>query len=225
MQAFHNDPAIKERYVARMKQHIAKDHLVRGIYWDGWRGCAIGCTVETSQNVHEKIESELNIPRQLTYLEDYLFENISSDHYSNFALEFLEAIPTGADLALVIPRFLTWLLVDPEKGVNRFADERGKHVCEIVAGLYRRIVEGETIIYDEWRDARADADADARAADADARADASRASRAAAAAAAAAAYADASSAYADADADAAYAAYADATTNQAEKLLELLREA
>ena len=74
MLAFHNDSAIKERYVARVKAHIAADEVIQGAYWECGRGCAIGCIIHSSE--HIRYEMELGIPRQIAYLQDRIFENL-----------------------------------------------------------------------------------------------------------------------------------------------------
>jgi hypothetical protein len=191
MQAYHNDPTIKARYVERVRSHYILDQIVQGRYWQYGKGCAVGCTIHSSE--HDRYETELGIPLVLARLQDRLFEGMSSEEAKTFPLAFLEAIPVGGDLAPVLDRFLLWLLINEESGVIRFATPQGKEAIQRVADLYTKRLAGETILLDEWRLARADA-AYAAAAAYDA---------------ADAAYADADAAYADADAaDAAAAAYA-----------------
>ncbi len=40
MVAFHGDPAIKEKYLTRVREHAAADQIVQGIYWENGMGCA-----------------------------------------------------------------------------------------------------------------------------------------------------------------------------------------
>ena len=61
LRAFHNDPKIKAKYVARVLEHQRLDHIVKGIYWEKGKGCAVGCTIEGSD--HSKYETELGIPK------------------------------------------------------------------------------------------------------------------------------------------------------------------
>jgi len=44
MIAFHGKPEIKEQYLARVRAHAAADEIIHGKYWEGGKGCAIGCT-------------------------------------------------------------------------------------------------------------------------------------------------------------------------------------
>ena len=46
MQAFHNDPAIKAKYLERVAAHRHLDQLVQGTGWESDRGCAVGCTLD-----------------------------------------------------------------------------------------------------------------------------------------------------------------------------------
>jgi hypothetical protein len=236
--AFHGDPKIKDEYLARVRQHRAADELVKGQYWENGKGCAVGCTIHSSE--HENYETELGIPQALARLEDSIFEGLPNERAMSWPEQFLAAIQVGADLTMVSSRFLRWLLVDPRSGVVRFASARGKAAIEQVAELFQRQIEGGTVVAAEWHDAADAAHAAADAAEADAydseaAADAAYAGYAAANAAYADAYAAADAAhaaeaaadaaYAAAEADAADAAYAAARIRQAEKLLELLRDA
>lgn len=154
--AYHGDPKIKERYLARVRAHTAADRLIKGQYWENGKGCAVGCTIEGSD--HSRYETELGIPRALARLEDALFERLPDERAMLFPDQFLSAIPVGADLSMVVSQFLVWLLVDPVNGVIRFADsDRVRGAVETVAGLCRRRLEGDEPQRMEW--AAADADA------------------------------------------------------------------
>ena len=241
MLAFLNDPAVKDIYLSRVRAHQEADELIHGKYWENGKGCAVGCTIHGSQ--HAKYETLLGIPRVLAHLEDSLFESLPNGEAKVWPSRFLEAIPVGADLSRVLPKFLRWLLVDDADGVVKYA-KRKQTVKAIrgVALLLDRVCDGQTVTLDEWRTARATATAAYAAADVATYAAAADAAYAAATAtdayaAAAAADAAAYAAYADYAADA-YAAAADAAyaadyaaaryqsrVRQSEKLLELLTAA
>ena len=239
LRAFHGDPAIKAKYLDRVRAHQLADQLIQKTTWDDktQKGCAIGCTLHNYS--HSAYENELGIPRVLARLEDGIFEGLSVPDSKQWPARFLEAIQVGADLSMVWPRFAHWLLADPDFGVIRHAKtDTSKKAISGVAALYYRWISGENPVRKEWATAAdaaaADAyayatyaaDADAAAADADAAAAAADA-YAYATAAAADAYAYAADAYAaDADADAAYKdALRSARRAQAEKLLGLINEA
>jgi hypothetical protein len=233
MKAYHGLQEVKDKRIAIMRDHMAADELVRGTYGtqlpDGRRvGCAVFCTVGSSR--HAAYEAQLGIPRVIARLEDGIFEGLPADRFKEWPIEFLKAIPVGADLSMVWPAFAVWLMTDEEFGVLRLAkSERAKASILAVAGMYSRILAGETVPLEERRKIYKNAAAAASAADAyvaayvAADADAYAAADAAAyaaAAAAAAAYAYAA-AYAAFDA----AARQKARAAQADQLLKILRSA
>lgn len=175
MKAFHNDPKIKEEYLARVRAHKAADQIIHGQYWQHGKGCAVGCTIHGDE--HYRYENELGIPRHLAYLEDSIFEGLKNGHALNFPEQFLESIPVGADLSKVYNKFMVWLLIDPTRGVLRFADERGIQAIKRVAELHQMEIDGSPA----WAAAEAAArDAAWAAAEAAAKAAAGDAARAAA---------------------------------------------
>ena len=196
--AFHGKQEIKDKYLARVQVHYDADEIIQGQYWDGGKGCAVGCTLHSDN--HSAYETELGIPRVLARLEDGIFEGLPNDIAKEFPLRFLNAPKVGSDLSLVFPKFMHWLLVDEEHGIIRFSSN--KKVTQDVADLYERKISGENIHVNEWLSVRKNA------------------SDAASAAASAAAYAAASAASA---ADAyAYAARQNSRVAQADKLIELI---
>ena len=218
MLAYHNDVAVKDKYVRRVLAHQAADEIEKGFYWTGGRGCAVGCTIHG--NNHKAYETELGIPQLLARLEDGIFENLPLQRAKLWPAEFLQAVNVGADLSGIWPKFAIWMLTDKEWGVIQFAKtELTKTAIQNISDAYDKY---DLIKPEEWHSLRRAAYAAA--------ADAAAAAAAYAAAADAAAYAAA----ADADADA-YAAAADAAADaagarrkwrvaQADKLLELLRD-
>jgi hypothetical protein len=239
MQAFHNDPAIKAALVAQLEAHYAADEIIKGTYWEGGKGCAVGCCVHSGD--HSLFESRYRIPEKIAALMDGIFEGLPNDSAKAFPLAVIKAIPVGADLSRVINHFLEWLLIDPEHGVARF---NAAPSILAVAALHRRIIDGGAVQTEEWAAARDAARAEAAARDADwaaaraaARAEAAdwAAAMAADAARAAAMDADWAAAWAAAmAADAARAAAMDADwaadwdaarKAQAQKLVELLAAA
>src|SRR5688572_29874601 len=123
MQAFHNDPKIKEKYLKRVKAHQAADEIIHGQYWEEGKGCAVGCTIHS--NKHASYEKELGIPEVLARLEDRIFEGMSNGHSKEWPVKFLSVIRTGADLSLVWPKFAVWLLANKKDGVIKYAKTDG----------------------------------------------------------------------------------------------------
>lgn len=104
MKAFHNDPAIKAKYLARVQAHAQADEIIHGVYWQDGKGCALGCTVHSS--MHSAYETELGIPQAIARLEDVIFEGLENGEAKRFPDQFLRAIPVGADLSGVPALFL-----------------------------------------------------------------------------------------------------------------------
>ena len=108
MQAFLNDPAVKETYLKRVRAHAEADEIVHGSYWQNGKGCAVGCTIHSSE--HNRYEKELGIPEWLAQLEDTLFEKLPNGEAKDFPAAFLAAIAVGANLEPVRWRFSAFLL-------------------------------------------------------------------------------------------------------------------
>jgi len=231
--AFHGDPAIKAKYVARLQMHHAQDQIVQGFYAEGdpekaeFRGCAIGCVLHSDN--HSAYPDEIGYPTVLAHLEDSIFEGLPASEAPQFAVDFLAVVEPGADLSLVWPRFALWMLSDPKHGVLRLANEGTRPSIEGIIALCQREVAGESVSEEDWRSASANADSFAAAAAA-AHVSAHAAAAAAHVSVHAHAHVSASSA-ADYAADAyeiyvgASGAGARARQRQAAKLLELLKSA
>ena len=212
MKAYLNNTKVKEKYLTRVTAHEKADEIIKGQYWQDGKGCAVGCTIHSSN--HTDYEKLLGIPRIIARLEDNIFEQLPNELAMTWPRRFLEAVPVGADLSMVWPKMAVWLLTDPIWGVLQFAKrEQSKKSIQDVSDAYEAFIKDQTqkIDWSKLRSAAADA----------------------AYAGAAAAYDDAAYAAAAADAAAAYAdaAYADAVARekwrvaQSEKLLELLKDA
>ncbi len=94
--SYHGDPAIKDKYITRVKAHQEADHLIQGYgYWEDGKGCAVGCTLELPGGQHEQYPIEFGVPTWLAHLEDHIFENLPKEEARKWPLEFLDAIPIG----------------------------------------------------------------------------------------------------------------------------------
>lgn len=235
MLAFLNDPKVKDKYLTRVVMHREADEIVKGQYWEGGKGCAVGCTIH-SRN-HADYETELGIPRILARLEDGIFEALPNELAKTWPERFLSSINTGANLEMVWSKFVVWLLGNTEHGIIKFAkSDKSKPAIQTVIDLYNEKLNGKKVELKDWQLAKTatyadDAYADAtyaHAAHAAAYASAAHAATyAAASAARAATYTDdAAAAHAHAAHAATYDAHAAARTRsgirQSEKLLEIL---
>ena len=85
----------------------------------------------------------------IAYLEDAIFESLQNGDTKNFPLRFLEAIPVGADLSMVVPKFLYWLLSDEAWGLKPTADDV-KQAVSAVSECYRRRIAGDEPSEEDW---------------------------------------------------------------------------
>jgi hypothetical protein len=205
LRAFHNDSRIKAKFVKRVKFHRKADEIKHGIYWENGKGCAVGCTVHNDDYPHLAYETELGIPIIIARLEDHIFENLTNAKALDFPLQFLQAIPVGADLSLVWPRLAVWMLEDEKHGVLQYArdDAKATQAIRRVTALYQDLIDGKDVTANQFEnaaDAAYAAYAVANAADAADAAYAAYAVADAAYAVAYAAYAVANAAYAVANA-------------------------
>ena len=49
MLSFFGEPCLKAAVVKRVKEHQRLDQIIQGTYWDGARGCAIGCVLHSGE--------------------------------------------------------------------------------------------------------------------------------------------------------------------------------
>lgn len=158
MKAFHGEQTIKDEFIARIRTHCAADSLMQGHYWDGARGCAVGCTLEQADNfsgsIHTEYEPQLGIPAVVARLEDSVFENLHDEHdWRAWPEQFLTAIPVGADLSLVWPEFALWLLrgaLASTNDVRAPVHDVSIQIVDRVGCLYARQIDGAMPSQMEW---------------------------------------------------------------------------
>jgi hypothetical protein len=110
MLAYHDNPATKDAILAQLQGHYDADELIKGVYWEGGKGCAVGCTVHSED--HAQYEPRFGIPQALARLEDRIFEGLPNGRAKEWPLRFMRAIKPGTDLSLVQWKFLHWLMTD-----------------------------------------------------------------------------------------------------------------
>ena len=154
MEAFHNNPLIKEYYFNRLNKHYQADEIVKGIYWQNGKGCAVGCTIHSSS--HKNYESELGIPENIANLQDRIFEQLPNKLAKEFPLQFLSAIKVGANLSKVSKLFTIWLLTDIEYGVLQYAENK-KVIQDIADAFVQDMVSPVSI--EKWLELRKNAKA------------------------------------------------------------------
>jgi hypothetical protein len=149
MIAFHGKQEVKDFYLARAKAHFAADEIVHGQYWEDGKGCAVGCLIHS--NSHSQLAKEINIPIEMAFLIDRLFERMSNVTAKSFPVRFIESIPVGAELDGVIDRYFLALLSDKDHGVILSANDHTRKPIQDVIDLFARQVSGQGIpTVDEW---------------------------------------------------------------------------
>lgn len=113
MIAYHNDPTVKADILEQLRRHREADELIQNeSYWADGKGCAVGCTLHSSN--HEEYEPRFGIPVELALIEDAIFEYLPVEWARRWPERFMGAIEPGADLSLVAWKFLRWLVTTPE---------------------------------------------------------------------------------------------------------------
>lgn len=144
--SFHGNELIKQKYLTRVREHRIADEIVKGYYWKDGKGCAVGCTLHSSN--HWCYEDELGIPNHLAYIQDELFEALSNPEAKMFPEQFLEIIPVGMDLYPVLWKFMLFVLLDETNGLVNFNEN--KKVIRQTANFFQRAIDGEEITLDEY---------------------------------------------------------------------------
>lgn len=152
MKAFHNDVAVQKKYLDRIHAHAEADEFIKGTYWEKGKGCAVGCTIHSSN--HRAYELELGIPEWIARLEDRIFEGLPSARAKTWPVEFLEAINLGSNLDKIKNPMLIFI-VESSKEYAR--SERSKEICEDVLNLPKLRKARDDAAYDDAAAARENA--------------------------------------------------------------------
>jgi hypothetical protein len=152
--AFHGNHKVKELYLTKVKEIVAANKCfpVKDDYImpEQGRYNAIQASVEleavgdmykyrSNYETMFRIETELGIPLWLAHLEDAIFNILNTYDAIKWPTKFLEAIPVGADLELVRPRFLHWLLVDERSGILQLIDGKYDYKDEYTTKVRKAI--------------------------------------------------------------------------------------
>jgi hypothetical protein len=163
--AFHNEVMLKTRLLREIIKHRKADAIIRGTYGVGegkeWKGCALGCALHSLNLISEldaptndpsRYLTELGIPNSIARLEDQIFEGLPEAKAKLWPERFTKAIRVGADLSLVTPQFMVWLM----DGQRKYAEGSPEVLSAIAAvrALHARIVSGGMVSDSEWAQAR-----------------------------------------------------------------------
>ena len=118
MLAFVNTTVTKSVVMKQLRAHAKADQIIKGRYWKGGKGCAIGCTIHSSNPA--EYETRFGIPQMLARLEDRIFEGLPNEIAMQWPVRFMAAINKGANLTRVGWQFQYWLLTDEKvnPGIN-----------------------------------------------------------------------------------------------------------
>ena len=156
LRAYHGDPAIKLKYVGRMRAHQEADELIHGTYWKSGKGCAIGCTVHSHN--HTAYETELGMPEWFARLEDAIFESMSRAASCRFPMRLLSAIPVGfAEWDRLYHEFCAYILRDVCKFDRTAFPDVAAAVDDIVR-LHEQLTESDDQAWSAARSAAESAD-------------------------------------------------------------------
>lgn len=90
---------------AKTAEHLAADAVVQGQYWEGGRGCFIGCLTHSAKA--SAVTDQYGIPLPLVHIVERIFEELTHDEAKQFFADIPEAIGCdGKDLSLVHWQFL-----------------------------------------------------------------------------------------------------------------------
>jgi hypothetical protein len=176
--AFHGDPARKADMVDRVRAKWTQGQVFPLSYlkWrtDGGIVSLSGALAETQ--VPDQFIERTGLPIELTTLCEGLVyagaeftEDKSApsglamrggDAVMAFAMEWLDAIPVGADLGNVVPRFMHSFLASvlaPDFAMAVHVSPAVRACAERILGLWEREISGAQVVPKEWRSLRADA--------------------------------------------------------------------
>ena len=148
MQAFLNDPELKQDLLEEIRWHRQQDAIIQGTYGDHvdgvFKGCAVGCALKSLNKInstelkvsdHKRFVTELGIPEPIAHLTDTIFERLPREDAKVWPETVIEAIPVGADLTSVDTGFKIWVLQETRTLVEHF---------DIDENLKQQILEANT---------------------------------------------------------------------------------
>ena len=138
--AWHGDAKLQRETVKIMAGHRKADTLVKGLYWEDGKGCAVGCLIHGSD--HSLYEPRFGIPQALARLEDMIFENLPNGDAMKWPERFLKAARPGADLSLVQWQFLEFVV---DEALSRKEAASVREACQPALEVVRAKARGEEV--------------------------------------------------------------------------------
>ena len=156
---YHNDPALKAAFLEQITAHEQADRIIQGEYWDGFKGCAVGCSVESLNHIngttykhgdHAAYAEALGIPEWLARLEDTLFEGLPVAVAKGWPRRFAEAIPVGVDLEPVRHRFAVFLMDHNTTTVAALDIDESQRARVLAAIAQTKAVHADALVTGAW---------------------------------------------------------------------------
>mgnify|MGYP001566569647 CR=1 FL=1 len=167
------DENLKRDFLMELGKHEAADAIMKGTYGrlNGvFRGCAIGCALNSLNTLHGKpplhqtdnharMPIELGWPLWLAYADDTIFENLPDDLSKTWPRRLAEAVPVGVAVPdTVLASLLRWMLIGDRHGVvHATNDHEVKDIVRTMGALFDRAIAGEVVPDVEWDEAARDA--------------------------------------------------------------------
>ena len=154
LQAWHNDVSLKTKMLQKAKEHREADEYSKGTYGryeEGeFKACSVGCSVrdlDPERNIehlgdHEYLAEQLGVPLFITKIQDTIFERLSEGESMKWTERLFEAIPVGADLTSVMPRFLLSLM---KRNIQNFDKEEDTEAYSAIEAVIK--------VLSDWVDA------------------------------------------------------------------------
>jgi hypothetical protein len=142
--AYHNNPELKEKSVASMREHRRLDTLQAQATGKNGKGCAVWCIL--GEYAHDQGPVKVGFAPQFLHLIDAGFEGLAKhgngQEHGDFAINILEAVPVGADTDLIWRRWMYWLLSAADSPLHE--SDQGPRAKAAIAGV--------AALYKEWLD-------------------------------------------------------------------------
>ena len=81
--------------VERAKAHQKADEIIQHKYWDGHKGCAVGCLAHVDDDAHGVLNKMTNIPEWVFHTADDLHESLLKSDFKKWPVQFIDALPVG----------------------------------------------------------------------------------------------------------------------------------
>lgn len=123
MSAWHNSFRLKAETIEQLRALRSEGRVIQGYYWEEGRGCAIGCILESLRRAtgrplpaghadYRAAARWIGIPQVILSIVDDIHDGLPAEDAQRWPEQFLTAIPVGADLSTVWPRFAAWQVID-----------------------------------------------------------------------------------------------------------------